>query len=82
MTTLELKLNLPDDLAQRAQSAGLLTSEAIESMLCEQLRKRAGENLRAMRARMPREELTPEIEQEIVEEVRAIRAERRNQNRG
>ena len=61
MTTLELKVNLPDDLAQRAQSAGLLTSEAIESMLCEQLRKRAGENLRAMWARMPREELTPEI---------------------
>ncbi len=82
MTTLQLQLNLPDDLAQRAQSAGLLTSEAIESMLCEQLRKRAGENLRAMWARKPREELTPEIEQEIVEEVRAMRAERRNQNRG
>ena len=75
-------MNLPDDLAQRAQNAGLLTSEAIESMLCEQLKKRAGESLRAMWARMPREELTPEIEQEIVEEVRAMRAERRNQNRG
>ena len=82
MTTLELKLNLPDDLAQRAQSAGLLTSAAIESMLCEQLKKRAGENLRAIWARMPLEELTPEIEQEIVAEVRAARAERRNQNRG
>jgi hypothetical protein len=35
-----------------------------------------------MWTRMPREELTPEIEQEIVEEVRAMRAERRNQNRG
>jgi len=81
MTTLELTLHLPDDLAKRAQSAGLLTSEAIESMLCEQLKKRAGENLRAMWERMPREELTPEIEQEIVEEVRAVRAERRKQNR-
>lgn len=81
MTTLELKLNLPDDLAQRAQSAGLLTSEAIESMLCEQLKKQAGENLRAMWARMPREELTPEIEQEIVEEVRVARAARRKQSR-
>lgn len=81
MTTLELTIHLPDDLAKRAQSAGLLTSEAIESMLCEQLKKRAGENLRAMWERMPREELTPEIEQEIVEEVRAVRAERRKQNR-
>lgn len=35
MTTLELKLNLPDELAQ---SAGLLAPEAIESMLCEQLK--------------------------------------------
>jgi hypothetical protein len=82
MTTLELTLNLPDDLAQRAQNAGLLTSTAIESMLCEQLKKRAGENLRAMWARTPREELTPEIEQEIVEEVRAVRAERLARSRG
>ena len=81
MTTLELKLNLPDDLAKRAQSAGLLTSEAIESMLCGQLKKRAGENLRAMWAHTPREELTPEIEQEIIEEVRAARAERHKKNR-
>jgi post-segregation antitoxin (ccd killing protein) len=73
MTTLELTVTLPDDLAQRAQSAGLLTSEAIESMLCEQLRKQAGESLRATWARAPREELTPEIEQEIVEQVRAVR---------
>ena len=81
MTTLELKLNLPDDLAQLAKSAGLLTSEAIESMLCEQLKKRAGKDLRVMWARMPRQELTPEIEREIVEDVRAVRAARRNQNR-
>ena len=72
MTTLEL--TLPDDPVQRAQSAGLLTSEAIESMLCEQLKKRAGENLRAIWARLPREELTPEIEQEIVKELCAARA--------
>ena len=47
-------------------------------MLREQLRRRAGEALQAMWERMPREELTPEIEQEIVEEVRKVRAERRN----
>lgn len=79
MTTLELKLNLTDDLAQRAQSAGLITSETIESMLCEQLKKRAGESPRAMWARMPREELTLEIEQEIIEDMRGARAERRKQ---
>lgn len=77
MTTLELKLNLPDELAQRAQSAGLLAPEAIEAMLREQLKKQAGEQLRTTWARMPHEELTPRVEQEIVEAVRKARAEQR-----
>jgi len=80
MTTLELILNLPDELAQQAKSAGLLTPDAIESMLREQLRKQAGEQLRVLWARMPDEELTPEIEQEIVDEVRTVRAELRERN--
>ena len=75
MTTIEIEL--PEDLARRAKEAGLLTPDAMESMLRERLRKQAGEALREMWARMPREELTPEIEKEIVEEVRAVRAERR-----
>jgi len=77
MTTLELTLNLPDELAQQAKSAGLLTPDAIEAMLREQLRKQAGEQLRVLWARMPRDELTPEIEQEIAEEVRTVRAQLR-----
>ena len=80
MTTLELKLNLPDELAQRAQSAGLLTPEAIEGMLREQLRRQAGEQLRAMWAHQPQETLTPAIEQEIVEAVREVRAEQRKKS--
>ncbi len=80
MTTLELKLNLPDELAQRAQRAGLLTPEAIEAMLREQLRRQAGEQLRATWARMPQEELTPAIEQEIIEAVREVRAEQRKKS--
>ena len=46
----------------------------------EQLKKQAGEQLRVIWARMPRDELTPEIEQEIAEEVRRVRAELRKQN--
>ncbi len=75
MTT--VKIELPEELARKAREAGLLVPEAIESMLREQLRKQAGAALRDMWARMPSEELTPEIEKEIVEEVRAVRAERR-----
>jgi hypothetical protein len=72
-----VQIELPEELALRAKEAGLLTPEAMESMLRERLRKEAGEALREMWAGMPLEELTPEVEQEIVEEVRAFRAERR-----
>ena len=74
MTTIQIQL--PDDLAQDAQAAGLLTPDAIERLLRERLRRQAGDALRAMWNRMPREELTPEIEEMVNEEVRAVRAER------
>ena len=80
MTTIQIQL--PDELAQNAQAAGLLTPQAIEAMLREQLRRQAGESLRATWQRLPQEELTPEIEQMIVEEVRTVRAERRKRNAG
>lgn len=75
MTTVQI--TLPDELAQKAASAGLLSAEAMEAMLREQLRRRAGEALQALWQRGPQEELTPETEQEIVQEVRRVRAERR-----
>lgn len=80
MTTIQL--TLPDDLVKRATEAGLLSAEAIQEMLREQLLRRAGESLQAIRRRMPDEELTPEIEKEIVEAVQAYRAERRGRRVG
>ena len=81
MTRLDIKLELPDDLAKRAKEAGLLEPRALQTMLREQLKKQASEKLRAAWARAPREQLTPEIEQEIVKEVRAVRAQRRKRTR-
>jgi hypothetical protein len=75
MTTVQIQL--PDELAHDAQVAGLLTPEAIERLLRDQLKKQAGQALCDIWARLPREELTPEIEQMISEEVEAARAERR-----
>lgn len=68
------QINLPVDLAQKASSAGLLSAESMEAMLREQLRRRAGEALQALWQRGPADELTPQIEQDIVEEVRKVRA--------
>lgn len=44
MTTIQL--SLPDDLAQEATKAGLLSAEAIQDMLLEQLKREASATLR------------------------------------
>ena len=77
MTTLELTLNLPDELASKAQAAGLLNSETIEKLLREQLRKRAGEELRAILNKIDASDEPPMSEDEIQAEINAYRAERR-----
>ena len=77
MTTLELTLNLPDELASKAQAAGLLNSEAIEKLLREQLRRQAGQELRAMMDKLSAAGTPPMSEEEIQAEIDAYRAERR-----
>jgi len=75
MTTLEI--NLPDSLAKEAKKAGLLTPEAIEQMVRKAIRQRALGELKQAMDRMAAVEgpvMTPE---EIQEEIRAARAERR-----
>ena len=71
MTTLELTLNLPDDLASKAQAAGLLNSEAIEKLLREQLRKQASEELRVMLNKVDASGIPPMSEDEIQAEINA-----------
>lgn len=77
MTTLELKLSLPDRLAEEAQAAGLLTPEAIESMLRETLRCRHVEELRQAMATLAAADIPPMSIEEIEAEVKAYRNERR-----
>lgn len=74
---IELTVTLPDRLAKEAAQAGLLTSQAIENLLREAVRQRALVELREAIDRMhaiPGPAMTPE---EIQEEIRAARAERR-----
>ena len=83
MTTLELTLNLPDELAQHAQRAGLLTSEAIEAMLREQLKaQRVAELFGAMDRMAAVDTPAAMSPEEVAEEIRIMRAERRAQNAG
>lgn len=74
MTTVQI--NLPDQLAQEAQRAGLLTPATLERILREYLKTRKTDELFAAMDRMAAEEpaMTPE---EVSEELHAMRAERR-----
>lgn len=76
MTRLELKLNLPDDLALRAQSAGLLTELAIQELLEDAIRRQAGQKLLESVREIQSLAIPPMSDDEIMDEVRAVRAER------
>ena len=77
MTTLELTLS--DEIAGKAQAAGLLNSAAIENLLREQLRKQAGQELRVMLDKIDALGIPPMTEDEVQAEIEASRAERRAQ---
>ena len=73
----ELTVRLPDELAQRAKSAGLLSDSAIQQLLEEAMRRAAGRKLLSVAERIQAAGIPPMSEEEIVAEVKAVRAERR-----
>lgn len=81
MTTVHI--NLPDQLAQEAKQAGLLSEPALEKLLREQLQARRQDGFFTALERM---EQTPEpptmSPEEMAEEIRAMREERRARTAG
>lgn len=77
MTTLEVKLDLPDRLAREAQAAGLLTSKALAQLLRDEMRRQAAQALLAGAARATAAGSKPLSMEEIQAEVNAVRAARR-----
>jgi len=77
LSSLELKLDLPDSLAREAEANGLLTPEAIESLLRAEIRRRrvnklfdAADSLAALDS--------PVSEAEVEAEIAAVRQKRRS----
>ncbi len=77
MTTLEVKLDLPDRLAREAQAAGLLTPQALSQLLKDAMRRRAAQTLLAGAARATQAGSKPLPMAEIQAEVRAVRRARK-----
>jgi hypothetical protein len=69
-------LNLPDQIAQEAQRAGLLNGRAIERLIEEAVRREAGKKLLEAMQRLREANVPPLSEQDIAEEVKAARAAR------
>jgi len=77
MTTLEVKLDLPDRLAREAQAAGLLTPRALSRLLKEAMQRRAAQSLLAGAARGTAAGGRPLSMKEVQAEVNAVRQARR-----
>lgn len=78
MTTLQLKLDLPDTLAKEATSLGLLEPKALQAMLREAVRRRRIMRLTEGRERVAAAGVPPLTMEEIQAELEADRAVRRN----
>jgi hypothetical protein len=78
MITLELKLKLPERLAQDAKAAGLLTPEAVTALLREELKRRAGARLKESLRKIDESSPSPLTEQDIQTEIDAVRLEHRS----
>lgn len=79
MTTLEVKLNLPDSLAKEATRMGLLNPDSLQAMLREAVRSRHITMLAEARRKIAAVGVAPMTMEEIQAEIEADRAERHTQ---
>ena len=77
MTTLDIKLNLPDSLAREAARMGLLEPDSLQALLREAVRSRRMARLAEARQRIAAAGIPPLTMEEIQAEIEADRAERR-----
>jgi hypothetical protein len=68
---------LPDELAQRAKNAGLLSDEAIKALLEDAMRRAAGARLLSAAAEIRAAGIEPMNDQHVVTFVKEVRKERR-----
>jgi hypothetical protein len=69
----ELKVILPDSLAREAEASGLLSPEAIEALLREEIRRRRINQLFEAADRLANLDMPPLTEAEVEAEIEAAR---------
>jgi hypothetical protein len=79
----KVQIELSDATARAAREAGLLTSEALERLLTDAIRRRqAADALLAIAQRVAEEGIEPMPIEEIDHEIKTVRAERRRRAGG
>ena len=73
----ELTVQIPDELARKAEAAGLLNAEGIERALRDALKREAIRRLLEIGKAMRESGLPPMSEEEIQAEIDAVRTARR-----
>ena len=76
MTQLALKIAIPDSLAQEAQAAGLLTPQAIEQLLRDEVRRHRIQELFEAADRLAKLDQPPLTEAEVKAEIMAARSQK------
>jgi hypothetical protein len=77
MTTLEIKLDLPEGLVREAKKAGLLNAQSIEALLREAMRRQALGRFLQVPERVAAAGIPPMSEEEIQTEIDAVRRAKR-----
>ncbi len=77
-----IEIELPDEVAQRARSAGLLSDGAIQQLLEDAMRRQAGRALLQVARDIQAAGIAPMSMEDIDAEVKAFRAERRASEAG
>lgn len=80
MTTLQVKLDLPDNLAKEATSLGLLEPKALIALLRDAVRNRRLARLAEARSKIASAGVPPLTMEEIEAEIETDRTERRAKN--
>ena len=80
MMTLQVNLNLPENLAKEASNLGLLEPQALQTLLREAVRRRHIARLTEARELVAAAGIPPLTMDEIQAEIEADRAERRSKN--
>jgi len=81
VTTLKLRLELPDRFAREAQAAGLLTPESISQLLKDAMRRRAARELLSIADRVEEAGIPEMPMDEIVADIKAFRLANKKSNK-